>query len=299
MNAAEVIKREPYSVGGFQVLPFLREPIGQARHAPHPHSYAQVSSLDMRGANSVKDGLSPLWDRHGVNDFGGRVPNFRLAGIGVDLNQLGKVHAGSQAGVNRVNIGPESVGGDLKTALRGLVDLLGKGEGIAGIAPAKVPSQEQFRIALDGGKAVGVSVLGIARCIVLFFAEDIAPDFITFHVRDRQVVDSAFQKPLALIPDQGEQGKNCGVVDSGEALDGTDGASFNEKLYDLGRVVQARIHATQRRSVVLGEGLAALLTAEALKAVAVFSKLLAAGIAVVAGHGSYLGRKVRPSMNPS
>ena len=38
MDATEIIPREPHGIGRFQVVPFLRKSIRQARHASHAHA---------------------------------------------------------------------------------------------------------------------------------------------------------------------------------------------------------------------------------------------------------------------
>jgi hypothetical protein len=60
------------------------------------------------------------------------------------------------------------------------------------------------------------------------------------------------------------------------------------KLYGLGSVLSARVHAAQRRGVNFCEAFATLIMAEALNAVAVISKFPAVGAAVVAGHEALL-----------
>ena len=284
MHTAEVIKREPHGVSSLQVLPLLGEGIGQPRHSAHPHANRKVLPFNMRSANPVEFRLSPDWDRYSIHDFGGGVPNFSITGRRVDFNQLGEVYPRSQTCLNGVNVGLESIGGDLELALGGLVDLLGKGEGIAGASPSKMPSEYQLCIALDSDEAVGIPAQGGATDIVLFLAPNKTPYFVALNIGHGEIVDSALQETFALVPDQDEQGKYGGVVDAGNALNGANRAALGQKLYDLGSVLQARVHAAKRCSVVFCEGLAALLTTEALKAVAVLSKLLAAGIAVVTGH---------------
>ena len=284
MDTAEVIEREPYSVGGLEVRPLFAESIRQPSHTPHPHADGKVLSFDMGSANPVKFWFSPLWDRHSVNNFGGRVPLFSIAGRGIDFYQLREINPRTQAHVNRVHIGPKAVSCDLESALSGLIDFLSEGDGIAGIPASKVPCQHQLSVPLNGDEAIGIPAHRVAARIVLFLAPDKTPYFVTLNIGHGEIADPASQEPFALLANKNKQGKYRCVVKASKALDRADRASLNEKLNRLGSFFQRGIHAAKWRSMVFCKGLAALITAETLKTVAVFSKFLTAGIAVVTGH---------------
>jgi hypothetical protein len=147
-----------------------------------------------------------------------------------------------------------------------------------------VPSEYQLRVALNSDEAVGISAKRITTHVALLFAANKTPYLVALHIGHVEIADAVFQEPFALVARQDEQGKYRGVMYSGKALDCADRTPFREKLYNLSRSIQGRVHAAQRRCMIFCEGLTALLTAEALKTVAVFSKLLTAGIAVVARH---------------
>jgi len=284
MNTAEVIKGEPQSVGGFQVIPLFAESVCKPCQSPHSHANRKILSLNMRSTNSVDVWVSPLWDSHGVYDFSGRVPLLAVSGAGVDLNQLSEVNTSAKAVLDGIHISLESVRGDLEFPLRCLVNFLGERHGIAAGPPAQVPSENDFAIPLDGDKAPRIAAKRIAGDIFLFLAADESPQLVALDIGDGQIVDSILQKPLALLANENEQGKNRSVMEASHALDGADGASFNKKLNRFGRFLDRCVHATKRRSVIFGEGLRALAAAIALKAVSVVSEFLAAGIAVVTGH---------------
>ncbi len=284
MNTAEIVKREVERESGFEILPLLRESIGQPRQSANPHSHGQVLSFDVRGTNPLEARPSPFWERDCSNDFRRRVPRLGLSRASVNFYQLREINASAKAVVNGLNVGLESISGDLEAALCRFADFICESLRVACRAAPKVPRQNQLCVSFNGDEGVGIPARGIAARIVFFFAADKAPQFVTLNVRHRDVADSTFQKPLALLANQNEQRKNCCVVESSQAFDRTDRAPFNKKLNRLGSLLQRRVHAAKRRGMVLGKRLAALITAETLKAVAVFSKFLTARIAVVTGH---------------
>jgi hypothetical protein len=147
-----------------------------------------------------------------------------------------------------------------------------------------MPSQYQLCVSFDSNKAVGIPAQWIASGIVLFLAADEAPNLVALNIRDRQAMNTAFQKPFALVANQHKQRTDCAMVDASESFYSAHRASLSEKLYDLGRIVKSCRHAAKRRGVIFSKSLVALIAAEALKTVAVFSKFLAAGIAVVTRH---------------
>lgn len=55
VNPAEVVVGEPKRIGSLQVLPLLRESIGQTGHAAHSHPDAEVLALNVAGAYPVAD----------------------------------------------------------------------------------------------------------------------------------------------------------------------------------------------------------------------------------------------------
>jgi len=73
-------------------------------------------------------------------------------------------------------------------------------------------------------------------------------------------------------------------MNSGDSLNAANAHSFDHQAEYLRGFVHRQAHGIERRSVIFGEGLAALVTAKALKAVAVFPELTAGGLAVVASH---------------
>jgi hypothetical protein len=202
----------------------------------------------------------------------------------VNLDKLRERYPRSEARTDCVKVGLEAIRCDLEISRCGPFQLLRKGHRVSRCAPSKVPGKYQLTVALNSDKAIGISAKRITCDVALLFAAGVAPNLIALNIGNGKVTDSAFQEPFALLAHENEQGNYCGVMEAGETLDCADRATLHKKLYRLGSFMQRRIHAAQRPSVIFGEGLAALIATESLKTVAVFSKLLAARIAVVTGH---------------
>ncbi|MBI2819410.1 MAG: hypothetical protein HYX73_05470 [Acidobacteria bacterium] len=80
------------------------------------------------------------------------------------------------------------------------------------------------------------------------------------------------------------QSQDRGVVNPGDPLRATNGASFQEKLEDLGSAVYWRVHPVQWIGAFFGEGFLAGFAAESLKPVSVLPELLTLGVAIVTCH---------------
>ncbi len=284
MNTAEVVPSEIQGQSPFQVPPLFGEGTGQPRESTNLHSHGEILPFEMRRANPAELWPSRLWDGHGIHHFSGGIPMLCIAGSRVNFDQLCEVNASAQAVVNSIHIRLEAIRGDLELALSGIVDFLREGHSISRRAPSEMPGENQFVVSFDGNEAIGVTARGVAARVVFFFPADKAPKFIALNVSDRDVADSTFEKPLALLANKSKQGKNRCVVKSGHAPYRADRASLKKKLNPLGRLFERRIHAAKRRSVVFREGLGALAAAKALKAISVLPEFLTAAIAIVAGH---------------
>jgi len=284
MNAAEIVERKPYGIGGLQIRPLLAEGVCQPRQSPHSHPNGQVVALDVRGTNSFGVGVSPHGFNRCVHHLWWRVPVFFVGCGRIGFDKLAIINPCPKAGVDGVKVGLEAISRDLEVSRRGPFQFFGESHCVSGAAPSQVPSQDKFCVAFDSDKTVGIPACRIARDVALFLASHVTPNFVQFNISYGYIVDSAFQEPPAFLTDDNKQGKYRGVMKSREALDRADRASLDEKLNSLGSFIQRCVHAAKRCGMVFCKGLAALITAETLKTVAVFSKFLAAGIAVVTGH---------------
>jgi len=284
MNAAEVVPKKIQGQSCMEIRPLFRECVRQAREPSNLHSHGEILSFNVGSANPAGLWSSPLWDRNSIYYFGGRISVLPVAGRGIYLYQLGKVNASSQAVMDGIHVRLKSIRCDLESALSGIVKFFREGYCISRCAPPKVPSQNQFIASFDSDKAVDIAAHRVAACIVLFLAADESPKLVTLDIGNSDVANAAFQKPFALFADQGQKRENSSVVKPGNSLYRADRASLAKKLDYFGGVFDGRVHAAKRRSMIFGESLSALITAETLKAVSVLPKFLAAGVAVVTGH---------------
>ena len=156
--------------------------------------------------------------------------------------------------MNGVKARVKSVRRDLEASSSSFIKFFSEGQGIPTCSPSEMPGQDEFRLSFNPHEAISIATAGIARCIPFFFASDEAPQLIALDIRHRHAFDSAFKKPLALVPNEVKQGKNRGVMEACYSLCRTDRASLSKKLYCLARLVQRRVHRAKRCRVILGEG---------------------------------------------
>ena len=185
--------------------------------------------------------------------------------------------------MNRIEIGKETIRGDLELSAGRRVQFLDEFYRIACGSPAQVPSEDQLVIPFDGDEAIGVAKLRIARSVVFFLAADKAPQFVTLNIRHRTVVNLLLKKPLAAIPCECQQIEDCVAVSPGDSLNTPHRTAFNEQLENL-RNLPSRQVCTVQLFRTLAVGLVVLTAAVSLAALAVFPKSFALRLATVAGH---------------
>lgn len=281
---AIVVPSEIQSERGLQVLPLLTESVGKASQSANLHSHGEVLSLDVRCTNPFGIRLAPHGFNRCVHHLGWRIPVFFIGGGGKRFDELAVVYLHSKTGMDCVEVRSEAIGSDLEVSRRGTLQLLREGHRVSRRASSEMPCQNQFCVALNCNKAIGVAAKRIAVQIPPFLTPDKTPYLVALNIRNGEIADSALQEPLALVAYEDNQRKYCGVVKASKTLDCANRASLYEKLNRLSSFFQRGIHAAKRCGVIFGEGFRALAAAVALKTVAVLSKFLAAGIAVVTGH---------------
>ena len=150
---------------------------------------------------------------------------------------------------------------------------------------AQVPSDSQFRVALQGDKAVGVPedpliVLGLQA--TLFLADE-SPNLVKLKVVNGDGTDPLPSQSLATFTDSAKQAENRCVVDAGDSLGRSNGVSFDQQVNHHAGLLSREVHAAHRWAV-LREGFTAGGATVASGAVAVATMLAAIGRAVVARH---------------
>lgn len=285
VNSAEVVPSEVQRQHRPEICSLFRESICKASESANLHPHREVLPFDVRCADFAENWVSPLWDRHGVHNFRRGIIALPIGGSGVHLDQLRIIDARSQTVVNGFDVRPESIRCELESACRRFVQLFNESIGISRRSPSEMPRENQLGVTFDGDETIGVAAFRVARQIPLFFAADESPQFIALYFGDADRADSIFKKAVALLANKNEQGKNRGVVNSSDALDGVYRASLDKQFEHADRGVQRRAHSAEWRGVFFGESLAALTAAEALKPVAVFPEPFTLDTAVAARHG--------------
>jgi len=284
VHPAEVVPAEVQRQSRAQIRAFFRESIREPRQSANLHSHGQVLTFNVRRADFPEIWVSPFWDRHGIHNFGRRIVTFAIASSGIYFDQLRVINASAKAVMNGVGVGSESVRRELESPRRSFVQFFDESVGVSRSAASKVPRENQFCVAFDGDEAIGVSALGVASDISLFFAANKAPQLIALNFGNSDSADFVFEESFAFFSDKSEERQDRGVVDSRHTFDHVDGASFDQEFDDLDRHFQRRGHSAERRGVFFGESLAALTATEALKPVTMFPKLFAFRTAIVASH---------------
>jgi len=123
--------------------------------------------------------------------------------------------------------------------------------------------------------------------LVALFLLDVTPDFVSLHVPYGQVLNLAFHHALAALPGEDKQTEDGVTMYASHALYTPHAHAFDQQLQDVRGLVERQPHLVQGALVICGEGLTALIAAEALKAVSVFPKAVAFDEAGVAGHGLF------------
>jgi hypothetical protein len=155
------------------------------------------------------------------------------------------------------------------------------------VATAEREVQNELRVALDSHECVGIAdglVGGFLRALVAFLLLDEAPDFISLNVLDRDVDNQPGHELFALLAGQNQQAEDGLAVNSGNPFSAANTGPFDQKPQDQFGFLSGQLHSIKRSLVGFSEGLAALMTAVALKAVPMLSETPAFVPAGVAGH---------------
>lgn len=237
MNTTEVIPSEMQGNRSLEVRPLCREGVRQPREAANRHPHGQVLPFNMRRTNPalVRVSNEGCWDS--TYNVSRGVPGLTIAGRGIDLDQLRVINPVDESVINCGGIGGKAVRRQLKAVRSsGLAKFLNEGFGGFSVPPSKMKGQDKLAIPFDSNKCVGVadvSSLRLMEPFVLLLLKDVTPNFVALNVIDRDVLNLAVQQTFALPADLGEQGQDCGVVDSSDSLGAIDGADFQEKLENL------------------------------------------------------------------
>ena len=215
VNPAEVVPNEIQRQGRSEVFPFFREGVGQARKSANLHSHREILALNVGRANLVEVWVSPLWERHGIYDFGRRIAVFTIGRRRIDFHQLCVIDARSQAVINGFCVRPESIRCQLESACRCFVEFFDENVRIPCGSPSKMPRENQFCVAFDGNKAIGVPALGIAGNVALFLYSRRIPTFRRTVLRTQGQREFSFQGS-ARTSRQSKRAKTKSWCDAGQ-----------------------------------------------------------------------------------
>src|SRR5436853_3071670 len=116
MHSGKIVIGEVEAIRRFQICPLPAESVGESRHSAHAYPYRQIGSLNMRGTDSMLLGVPNLDLSYSLHNISRGVSLLSLSRGCVDLDELRKFNASAQAIRDGVNIGPETVRGQLKAA---------------------------------------------------------------------------------------------------------------------------------------------------------------------------------------
>jgi hypothetical protein len=136
--------------------------------------------------------------------------------------------------MNGINIGLESVRGDLEFSAGGLINLFREGHGIAGRASPKVPSQHELSVTLNSDEAIGIPAQRVTIRIPLFFASDESPNLITLNITHGQPVDHSLQKALAALSSEYQDVQDGIAVKARDSLNGAHRHTLYEQTENAG-----------------------------------------------------------------
>jgi hypothetical protein len=150
---------------------------------------------------------------------------------------------------NRILIGFQAVGSDLKLAASGAVNLIGKEKSIGKRAPSEMPGQNHFGVTLESNPTVGISerIFIYAEFLLGFFlAMDESPYLIGLHVENRHVFNLAFKESLAPLATKDQQTEQRITMNASQSLNGTNRVAFNKKLKTENSFAERESHSIKR-----------------------------------------------------
>jgi hypothetical protein len=135
-----------------------------------------------------------------------------------------------------------------------------------------MPSDQQFRIALQSRIAVGITA-SVLRVIPqksgLFLHINESPNLVSLNISNRDTANRCFQEPFALLAVVYHKVKNGPLGNSSQTLHGSDAVAFHEHSQTENRLLFGDETAITWASLLRGERATASITSRTLTAVAV------------------------------
>jgi len=288
VDPAEVVPRKVEGEHGVKLLPLFRERIGQPGESAHLHSHGQVLALDMGCADLGRVRATEHGNLLAPDTLSRAVARLALGGGGVELHQLGKVHAlRPQAQYNGITVRREAVRGHLEAALSGRSESLCERHRVALGAASKMPCENQLAMALNRDKRPGIADCGFIPALCrfgLFLHAYVTPQLIALYVFDPQTLNAIRHEALALLASQTQKVQDRPGMDASNTGSGADAATLYQVLQDADGLLFGQDHVTEGLWLLLYERLLALGAAISLLALAVFPESLGWRVAGWAVH---------------
>jgi len=292
VDSDEVVIGEVQGQRGLQVLPLLGKFIRQPREPLAPLAKRSILAFDMRRAAPFHVGVAEYGRLFYFGYFTGAVAGFSAVfRLSIDLDYLAVIHAVRKAGIDGVDVWPETVCRNLEPgSCRRRAELRNEIIGRDLIALAEMPGENQFRVALDPDEGVGVANLagaGFGWPLVALFFLNKSPDFICLYVGHFDVADVGFKQPFAVFASRQHQVDDRPLLNVRDTGGGPNRISLNEQMEDQKYLLfrQARF-AVEQLLLRVSKALSALLAFPALNPIclSVKSGLHHVDPAVVARH---------------
>ena len=193
------------------VRPLFRERIRQPGHAPILHTDGEVSPFDMGRASLVEIRFAAASVNVDAENFAGRVPMIVFE-FAVVLDDDGMIHWPIFTSENCEDGGLirlPSVGVDLESAARVVLNLVDEHGCIDRVALAEMPGENQLCLAFDRAVAIRIADPFIGDVLFvphLLFHLNEAPDFIGLDILGGNSLQANAKELFTFLADAHEQG---------------------------------------------------------------------------------------------
>src|SRR5260370_10116116 len=272
---------------GLQVLEALGETIRQAGKSPHRHPHGQILALHMACGNVIRIRPSVSNVGYHLRDPSWRVPFIAvLAVIAIEFDELCEVRLASEHVFNTEFVKMKSVRSELKPIVAdSRFDSRKKSHCSFTRALANFKVGNQLALLIQRDKNPLIPKLGgVAFADLFLLLHTECPYFVGLKVIAFDSAHLFIKQAGASLPGQYEQPENRVSMNLGNALDAADAHTLDQQCQDHDCLVERQAHFVQGALVRFCERLAALRTAEALKAVTMLPETIAGNLARVARH---------------
>ena len=297
MNATEIVVGKPQREVEIVIRPLLRKSIGQSGISSRTHSRAEVVAFDVRGRNLRHIGVAVDRNLSGSRAFSRRVSRLALRIVRIEFYELCEVNAlRSETQDNRVLIGFESVCCDLEVSLSGAGQFVSELNCVGFGSFAKVPSQDQFAIALNRSEDPTITNAFIFKSfptLGLLLHSDVLPLLITLDLSNTNAFNTIIHKILAPLARKGDEVQNRSNVNASNSRCAAKRAAFYQVLQHRQRFVLGQNHIAKQPRAGFEKRLLARQAAIALLALTILAEPFGSSIADLTVHFESLSSATR------